>query len=846
MDEYAGEKFLDKLYNNVLYNSPEVQHSKKNTDNRYEAIRRYLERLEKSHEKANTQRRKEILKDLYYEKYIIKEDILKKKIKEMYPNASEELINEEIKTVIQAQKKSLSDWIDYLTSDDAHYPLWAKYWAFQGMLKMGNYDEGIEGYQKRSEDTESPFVDANPEIIAKAIEIIQKSVNKEDLEDEELEKLIKSGNFSKIYTVLEKRYNQNVIEYSGTEGIWVKYNQGSKEDAIKLSKSLENKNTHWCTAESSMAIRQVCGPYDNEDGGDFYVYYTKDKDGNYTLPRIAIRMEGHDEIGEIRGILEGQNLEEDMTSILEEKLKEMTFINKNDKKDALDKVNGLKELTRIYKKTVQKEELTQEELKNLYTKQYGFGWTQDPRVDKTKKKRNSVEDFENIKDYNLQWVLFEKIVFEQNKEIELKDEEFVRYCIETGRIRLDVELIRCFNPKYSKDYNALAKYVVEKRPPMIMGVKPDYVDNYTELVNYAVKKGPYLLKEINPKYVDNYSELAILAVSEYAHFISSINPDDVNNYSELAEIAVKKNPYLLKDINPKYTKNYEELAAWAAKEDIDVVEFINPEYASNYTEIINDAFNKMPDIISKRRCKAKYIKNYEELAYKYVNIDVANLYLVDAKCISDYDKLVKFAIDKDANAIEHANLVFVKDYDTLAKYAVTKDANALDSIIYYVSDYDELVLLAINSNSFAIVHANLVFVKDYDKLVKIVMKNKNVTEQLMYDSNNWFMTKQNNKITFMKTVLKYNGLYINNVRINDQDVSENYQELAAIAVKQNKKALRYVIYNMVDMNELKKITNTKEKETNTQKLGFIDIFSITALLFALGFTIITIMKIFNN
>ena len=836
MDEYVGEKFLDKLYNNVLYNSPEVQHNKKNTDNRYEAIRRYFERLEKSHEKADTQRRKEILKNLYYEKYVAKEEVLRKKIKKMYPNARESLIKEQIEKIVDAQKKSLSDWIDYLTSDGAHYPLWAKYWAFQGMLKMGNYDEGIEGYQKRSEDTESPFVDANPEIIAKAIEIIQKSVNKEDLEDEELEKLIKSGNFSKIYTVLEKRYNQNVIEYSGTEGIWVKYNQGSKEDAIKLSKSLENKNTHWCTAESSMAIRQVCGPYDNTDGGDFYVYYTKDKNGNYTLPRIAIRMKGHDEIGEIRGILEGQNLEEDMTSILEEKLNEMTFISEVDKKQALDKVDGLKELTRIYKKTTQKEELTQEELENLYTKQYGFGWTQDPRVDKTIKKRNSVEDFENIKDYNSKRFLFKKIVYEQHKKFEIKDEEFVRFCIDSG-YNGETEF-ECFNPEYSKDYNALANYAVEKRPSMIKGVKPDYVDNYTELANYAVKK-------------------AIIT-------IQFIVADKVDNYSELAELAVKKNPYLLQYINPKYTKKYEELAAWAAKENADVVEFINPEYASNYTEIINDVFNEMPNIISKRRCKAKYITNYEELAYKYVSINAKNLSYVEAECISDYDKLVKFVIDKNPKAIFNADLEFIKDYDALSKYAIMKDPMVIGLInTKKVSNYDELALLAVNLNPLAISHVDSDSTKDYDKLVKIVMKNKNVTEQLMYDSNNWFMTKQNNKITFMKTVLKYNGLYINNVRINDQDVSENYQELAAIAVKQNKKALRYVIYNMVDMNELKKIksdkqkfnlklnilakmTNKNEKETNTQKLGFIDIFSITALLFALGFTIITIMKMFNK
>ena len=48
-----------------------------------------------------------------------------------------------------------------------------------------------------------------------------------------------------------------------------------------------------------MAINQVCGG-GNYSGGDFYVYYTKEDD-KYTMPRIAIRMNGKTNIGEIRG-----------------------------------------------------------------------------------------------------------------------------------------------------------------------------------------------------------------------------------------------------------------------------------------------------------------------------------------------------------------------------------------------------------------------------------------------------------------------------------------------------------------------------------------------------------------
>ena len=88
MYDYNGEKFLDKLYSN-LYMSDEVQHTKENTDKRYEAIRRYLERLKRVHDKADTKTKKELLRSLYYDKYIIKENVIKGKIKKINPNIRE-------------------------------------------------------------------------------------------------------------------------------------------------------------------------------------------------------------------------------------------------------------------------------------------------------------------------------------------------------------------------------------------------------------------------------------------------------------------------------------------------------------------------------------------------------------------------------------------------------------------------------------------------------------------------------------------------------------------------------------------------------------------------------------
>ena len=385
MVNYNGEKFLDVIYKD-LYNSKEVNKAKKNIDKRYESIKRYLDLLERAHIKY-----KETLKNYYYEKYIIKEDVLKKR---MYSD-------EDIRKIINLQKKSLDRLIDCLLNEKNNYPTWIKYWAFHGMIKMGTYDEGLENYLTRSKDTEAPFIDINPQILLKTMDTIEKYVNKNEISDEEFTKIIKSGSFSKIYTAFEKKYINNITKNSNTEGIWKKYNQGNEEEALKLYDSLQGKNTHWCTACESDALRQVCGPYeDASEGGDFYVYYTKDKEGNYTFPRIAIRMKNNDEIKEIRGILDGQNMEDIMIPILEKKLNEMTFLSDKEIYLIKVKISDLKELTKIYKKTIKKEELTNEEIINLYSKKYGFGYTQEPKFKKILSKRKIIDDFYKIDNIN--------------------------------------------------------------------------------------------------------------------------------------------------------------------------------------------------------------------------------------------------------------------------------------------------------------------------------------------------------------------------------------------------------------------------------------------------------------
>ena len=58
---------------------------------------------------------------------------------------------EHIKTIIKEQRDSLDNWLNYFLSKDSDYlPMWAKVWAFQGMLQIGNLNKDKDGYDKRS------------------------------------------------------------------------------------------------------------------------------------------------------------------------------------------------------------------------------------------------------------------------------------------------------------------------------------------------------------------------------------------------------------------------------------------------------------------------------------------------------------------------------------------------------------------------------------------------------------------------------------------------------------------------------------------------------------------------
>ena len=404
MDDNMRNAWLDmisKVYTN-LHNSDRVLRASNVSDKKRERLLKYFERLEELHNRVSETRSvngEKLLKSFYYDLYVIKPENIPDAYFQNQVRLAKELGYGNIKLtaeakkgmieeVIDDQKKTLDKWIEYFLYDEESksYEMWEKYWVFQGLQSLGKYDKETSKFSKRDKTTVYPFPSVEREYIFTTLKLMEDFL-KDKKSEEDIKQALSTGNFKLLYEyVIKQSLFREEQQSNSTDGKWIKYEQGS--DYNILRNSLQGYYTGWCTAAGENFAK------DQLAGGDFYVYYSLDKNGEAKVPRIAIRMDGKDKIGEIRGIADNQNMEPEMMSILEEKLKEFP-----DRDKYLKKENDMKLLTLIDKKVNDNIDLTLEELKFLYEidgQIIGFGYGKDPRIEEIKRKRNERRDYSLI------------------------------------------------------------------------------------------------------------------------------------------------------------------------------------------------------------------------------------------------------------------------------------------------------------------------------------------------------------------------------------------------------------------------------------------------------------------
>ena len=405
-----NHSFLKDKYG--LHNAKEVEEAatrtKKRTgekvsQNPSDHIQNYLDRFKEIIDRKNPDKRErgmEALKQILHDKFVIKP----KEIPEGYFENHRRIAREQghgdveitremreqlVEVVIADQRSTLDNWIDYLSSPDAAYPDWLKYYVFRSVLGMGEYDKEKKQFAKRSKGTTKLFPDINREALAHVLDAISQKYGKRhtDLlalqEDErkEFEKLLQGENFPKLYAwALEKLTIAPTESLEKVAGKWVRYSKNSNH--MPLVESLRGHGTGWCTAGESTAEIQL-------KGGDFYVYYSLDQKGKPTIPRAAIRMQENG-VAEVRGVAAEQNLDSYIGGVVQEKLKEFPDGAVYEKK-----AQDMKLLTVAENKVRSGQELSKDDLVFIYEINApieGFGYQRDPRITELRARRNPDQD----------------------------------------------------------------------------------------------------------------------------------------------------------------------------------------------------------------------------------------------------------------------------------------------------------------------------------------------------------------------------------------------------------------------------------------------------------------------
>jgi hypothetical protein len=337
-----------------------------------------------------------MFRDKIYDAFIIKKENfpesyfeLQKRIARERGQAVEE-IPENVRAqmmdvAIEDQRASLDAWMEYLTSDDAMYPAWFKYFVWKNVTKLSQFDKERGEFKKRTDSTVAPYPDIYREPLAQIADIYEKvKEDNKNLKEPEVREAF-SKKFPALYAeLISKSLAASMENREEVKGEWKKYQQGQSGDAEQLFESLEGKGTGWCTAGKSTAETQI-------ENGDFYVYYTNDSNGEPTQPRLAIRMEGDNRIGEVRGILPHQGVEPIMQEALDAKLQDF-----GGEADSYRKKSGdMKMLTALDQKKEQDQPFAKDDLVFLYeinSSIEGFGYQTDPRIAELRQGRNTEED----------------------------------------------------------------------------------------------------------------------------------------------------------------------------------------------------------------------------------------------------------------------------------------------------------------------------------------------------------------------------------------------------------------------------------------------------------------------
>jgi hypothetical protein len=265
-------------------------------------------------------------------------------------------INESTKKILaedlqSAQRSSVKSWADYFSQNGEQYPTWFKFYAWDGMSRLGTFNKEKGYFSKRDETTVAPYPSLNPAVLANVFDAVQDRFNGKDVDE-----VVKQGSFNRIYShflLSQKAILPTPEKSENVHGEWREY---TADDIDAITSASEG--TPWCTAGKRMAQKYTA------NGGKFYFFHLQDPDNGDFSPTAAasIRMQ-NGSVVEISGLQSGasQILEDSLVPKVVEKLKTLPGGDRY-----LLAFEDKQKLIAMDRKLQKGEDFTEEEIRFLY------------------------------------------------------------------------------------------------------------------------------------------------------------------------------------------------------------------------------------------------------------------------------------------------------------------------------------------------------------------------------------------------------------------------------------------------------------------------------------------------
>ena len=350
----------------------------------------YLERLDSAIERGGSKLEKKLWQESIknFAPMIEKEDINNStwvKLKEAFDNDrkgqglppaeyTESEMDKDYERLRQNQVDSINSWTEYLSNEETPFPTWFKVYAFDGVIKMGSYNQEDSKYEKRDKSTVAPYPKVSPAALALTLDAVNDFFGQdkekwfaEHTGDDQLNAVVKSGNFGKIYTHFFNETYKPIPTPERTEDIegeWFDFFPGQEAKLAEAS-----QGTPWCIASEHMGMHYL---KTNENIPDnkarfrlFKLENESSVDGMSKTACASIRFNPQGEVEEVSGLKAGQGIDDSLIPIVEQEILKYPL---SPDKHFEEKFRDKKELIRLQEKAKNGEELTLDEYAFLYEK----------------------------------------------------------------------------------------------------------------------------------------------------------------------------------------------------------------------------------------------------------------------------------------------------------------------------------------------------------------------------------------------------------------------------------------------------------------------------------------------